>query len=157
MTFRNLVLFVPPSVGRDKVALWGFTRLRIAVIAGQNLPVLVHEEWTTRTRKPLLSNAGPTEMLHIILNDRFHDHRPARPGPPISGYEARLDGEDRRQAPMGRLILRSFPDPRDASIWSMTASANMCSPAGPRPTPIFCKMMRQTQFGHSFRRYDTLR
>jgi 2-aminobenzoate-CoA ligase len=77
--------------------------LRAAVSAGETLPAPIYEEWMAKTGKPMLDGIGSTEMLHIFLTNRFDDHRPASTGRPVTGYEARIVGEDGRESPRGEV------------------------------------------------------
>ena len=57
----------------------------------------------------MLDGIGATEMLHIFISNRFDDHRPACTGKPVSGYQARIVGEDGNEVPrgeVGRLAVR---------------------------------------------------
>ncbi len=49
-------------------------------------------------------------MLHIFITNRFGDHKPGCTGRPVTGYEARIIGEDGREMPrgddVGRLAVR---------------------------------------------------
>ncbi|HQU69128.1 MAG TPA: AMP-binding protein [Albidovulum sp.] len=83
--------------------------LRAAVSAGETLPAPVYEEWQRKTGKPMLDGIGATEMLHIFITNRFEDHHPGTTGKPVTGYEARIVGEDMAELPRGetgRLAVR---------------------------------------------------
>lgn len=83
--------------------------LRAAVSAGETLPAPVYQEWMERTGKPMLDGIGATEMLHIFITNRFDDHRPGCTGRPVTGYEAKIVGEDMAEVArgeVGRLAVR---------------------------------------------------
>lgn len=83
--------------------------LRAAVSAGETLPPPIYEEWMKKTGKPLLDGIGATEMLHIFITNRFGDHKPGCTGRPVTGYEAKIIGEDGAELPdgeVGRLAVR---------------------------------------------------
>ncbi|SFP94061.1 AMP-binding protein [Tranquillimonas alkanivorans] len=83
--------------------------LRAAVSAGETLPAPIYQQWIEKTGKPMLDGIGATEMLHIFISNRFDDHRPACTGKPVTGYEARIVGEDGAELPrgeVGRLAVR---------------------------------------------------
>jgi 2-aminobenzoate-CoA ligase len=83
--------------------------LRAAVSAGETLPAPVYEDWIARTGKPILDGIGATEMLHIFITNRFEDHCAGCTGRPVTGYEARIVGEDMEELPqgeVGRLAVR---------------------------------------------------
>lgn len=110
--------------------------LRAAVSAGETLPAPVYEEWQQKTGKPMLDGIGATEMLHIFISNRFEDHRPGCTGRPVTGYEARIVGEDMAELPRGetgRLAVRGptgcryMDDPRQQNYvrdgWNLTGDA----------------------------------
>ena len=110
--------------------------LRAAVSAGETLPAPVHDEWMAKTGKPMLDGIGATEMLHIFISNRFDDHRPACTGRPVTGYEARIVGDDMAELPrgeVGRLAVRGptgcryMADPRQQDYvregWNLTGDS----------------------------------
>jgi 2-aminobenzoate-CoA ligase len=110
---RATVCFTAPTAYRVMLKAMAegadLSSLRAAISAGETLPGPVYEEWIAKTGKPMLDGIGATEMLHIFITNRFDDHRPACTGRPVTGYEARIVGEDMAQLPrgeVGRLAVR---------------------------------------------------
>ncbi len=112
-THRATICFTAPTAYRVMLKAMAegadLSSLRVAVSAGETLPAPVYEEWIAKTGKPMLDGIGATEMLHIFLTNRFEDHRPGCTGRPVSGYEARVVGEDMVEVPrgvVGRLAVK---------------------------------------------------
>ncbi len=112
-TYRATVCFTAPTAYRAMLAAMeegaDLSSLRAAVSAGEALPAPVYEQWMRKTGKPMLDGIGATELLHIFITNRFDDHRPACTGRPVTGYEARIVGEDGQELPrgeIGRLAVR---------------------------------------------------
>jgi 2-aminobenzoate-CoA ligase len=110
---RATVCFTAPTAYRVMLTAMAdgadLSSLRAAVSAGETLPAPVYEEWMQKTGKPMLDGIGATEMLHIFITNRFEDHRPACTGRPVTGYEAKIVGEDMAELPrgeVGRLAVR---------------------------------------------------
>ena len=117
--------------------------LRAAVSAGETLPGPVFEEWVRKTGKPILDGIGTTEMLHIFITNRFGDAHPGTTGRPVSGYEARIVGDDMQElgrGEVGRLAVRGptgcryLADERQKSYvrdgWNITGDTFMQDEAG---------------------------
>lgn len=111
--YRATVCFTAPTAYRAMLAAMetgaDLSSLRAAVSAGETLPSPVYEDWKAKTGKPMLDGIGATEMLHIFLSNRFDDHAPACTGKPVTGYEAKIIGEDGADLPageVGRLAVR---------------------------------------------------
>ena len=111
--FKATVCFTAPTAYRAMLAAMDkgadLSSLRAAVSAGETLPAPVYEEWRAKTGKPMLDGIGATEMLHIFITNRFDDHRPACTGKPVTGYEAKVIGDDGQDLPRGeagRLAVR---------------------------------------------------
>ena len=138
--FRATVCFTAPTAYRVMLQAMDegadLSSLRAAVSAGETLPAPVYEECMEKTGKPMLDGIGATEMLHIFITNRFDDHRPACTGRPVTGYEARVIGEDGKDMPrgqIGRLAVRGptgcryMADPRQADYvtdgWNVTGDA----------------------------------
>ena len=57
----------------------------------------------------MLDGIGATEMLHIIISNRFDDHKPACTGRVVTGYEAKIIDDQGNDVPfgtVGRLAVR---------------------------------------------------
>lgn len=111
--YKATVCFTAPTAYRVMMRAMDegadLSSLRAAVSAGETLPGPVYDEWMAKTGKPMLDGIGATEMLHIFISNRFDDHRPACTGKPVSGYQARIVGEDGNEVPrgeVGRLAVR---------------------------------------------------
>ena len=111
--FKATICFTAPTAYRAMLAAMeegaDLSSLRAAVSAGETLPAPVYDQWIQQTGKPMLDGIGATEMLHIFITNRFTDHRPACTGKPVTGYEAKIIGEDGHNLPaggVGRLAVR---------------------------------------------------
>ena len=139
-TYRATVCFTAPTAYRVMLAAMeegaDLSSLRAAVSAGETLPAPVYHDWIRKTGKPMLDGIGATEMLHIFITNRFDDHRPACTGKPVTGYEAKIVGEDGQDLPpgeVGRLAVRGptgcryMADKRQAEYvkdgWNLTGDS----------------------------------
>ncbi len=111
--YRATVCFTAPTAYRAMLRAMkegaDLSSLRAAVSAGETLPPPVYEEWIAKTGKPILDGIGATELLHIFISNRFGDHKPGCTGKPVTGYEAKVIGDDGEEVPdgqMGRLAVR---------------------------------------------------
>ncbi len=112
-TYRATVVFTAPTAYRAMLAGMeagaDLSSLRAAVSAGETLPAPIFEAWTRKTGKPILDGIGATELLHIFISNRLDDARPGCTGRVVSGYEARIVGDDMAELPrgeVGRLAVR---------------------------------------------------
>ena len=134
------ICFTAPTAYRAMLAAMeegaDLSSLRAAVSAGETLPAPVYQDWIDKTGKPILDGIGATEMLHIFVSNRFEDHKPACTGKPVTGYEAKILGEDGEELPrgeVGRLAVRGptgcryLADPRQRDYvwqgWNITGDA----------------------------------
>ncbi|MDG1936346.1 MAG: AMP-binding protein [Paracoccaceae bacterium] len=111
--YKATVCFTAPTAYRAMLAAMedgaDLSSLRAAVSAGETLPAPVYNDWIAKTGKPMLDGIGATEMLHIFISNRFNDHKPACTGKPVSGYQAKIIGENNEDLPIGdigRLAVR---------------------------------------------------
>ena len=111
--YRATISFTAPTAYRAMLAAMDkgadLSSLRIAVSAGETLPAPVFEDWTQKTGKPILDGIGATELLHIFISNRLADMKAACTGKPVTGYEARIVGDDMKEVPrgtIGRLAVR---------------------------------------------------
>ena len=111
--YKATVCFTAPTAYRAMLAAMeegaDLSSLRAAVSAGETLPAPVYDDWIAKTGKPMLDGIGATEMLHIFVSNRFDDHKPTCTGKPVTGYEAKIIGEDGTElarGEVGRLAVR---------------------------------------------------
>jgi 2-aminobenzoate-CoA ligase len=112
-TYKATISFTAPTAYRVMLAAMDkgadLSSLRIAVSAGETLPAPVFKDWTEKTGKPILDGIGSTELLHIFITNRLGDAAPACTGKPVTGYEAKVVGDDMKEKPrgeVGRLAVR---------------------------------------------------
>ena len=139
-TYGATISFTAPTAYRVMLRAMeegaDLSSLRCAVSAGETLPSPVFEEWVERTGKPLLDGIGTTEMLHIFISNRLDDATPACTGRPVTGYEAKVVGDDMQELPtgeVGRLAVRGptgcryLADDRQAGYvrdgWNLTGDS----------------------------------
>ena len=111
--YRASIVFTTPTAYRAMLEAMDegadLASLRLAVSAGETLPAPVFEAWTSRTGKPILDGIGTTELLHVFLSNRVGSAEAGSTGVPVTGYEARIVGEDGEELPageVGRLAVR---------------------------------------------------
>ena len=111
--YKASIVFTAPTAYRAMLEAMDdgadLASLRLAVSAGETLPAPVFDEWTARTGKPILDGIGTTELLHIFISNRIDDALAGSTGTPVTGYEARVLGDDGEEAPrgeVGRLAVR---------------------------------------------------
>jgi 2-aminobenzoate-CoA ligase len=112
-TYKATISFTAPTAYRAMLAAMhkgaDLSSLRVAVSAGETLPAPVFEDWMGKTGKPILDGIGSTEMLHIFISNRLGDAAPGSTGKPVTGYEARIVGDDMKDLPraeVGKLAVR---------------------------------------------------
>ena len=112
--FKPTVYYGVPTLYASQLkALESETRdlssLRICVSAGEALPPDIYRRWKERVGVDILDGIGSTEALHIFIANRPGDIRPGSSGRLVSGYDARIVGEDGTEAKpgdSGRLMIR---------------------------------------------------
>jgi 2-aminobenzoate-CoA ligase len=145
--YRATVCFTAPTAYRVMLQAMeegaDLSSLRAAVSAGETLPAPIYEAWQAKTGKPMLDGIGATELLHIFISNRFHDHRPACTGRPVAGYEAKVvdaDGNEVARGTVGRLAVRGptgcryLADDRQQNYvahgWNITGDSFVMDPDG---------------------------
>ncbi|MEX0300050.1 MAG: AMP-binding protein [Kordiimonas sp.] len=138
--YQATVCFTAPTAYRAMMAAMesgaDLSSLRIAVSAGETLPVPVYKEWTVKTGTPILDGIGATEMLHIFISNHLEDAKPGITGRPIAGYEAKIVDDEMNELPdgeVGKLAVRGptgcryLADDRQAKYvkdgWNLTGDA----------------------------------
>ena len=111
--YKATVCFTAPTAYRAMLSAMeegaDLSSLRAAVSAGETLAAPIYNDWMEKTGKPMLDGIGATEMLHIFISNRFDDHKPTCTGRPVTGYQAKVIGEDGTEVPrgtVGRLAVR---------------------------------------------------
>jgi 2-aminobenzoate-CoA ligase len=146
-TYKATISFTAPTAYRAMLGAMhqgaDLSSLRIAVSAGETLPGPVFEDWMAKTGRPILDGIGSTEMLHIFISNRLGDAAPASTGKPVTGYEAKIVGDDMKEKPygeVGKLAVRGptgcryLADKRQDSYvrngWNLTGDAFVRDEAG---------------------------
>ena len=146
-TYKATISFTAPTAYRAMLHAMeqgaDLSSLRIAVSAGETLPAPVFEDWRRKTGKPILDGIGSTEMLHIFITNRIDDLAPGTTGRPVTGYDARIVGDDMSELPrgtVGRLAVRGptgcryLADARQKAYvrngWNLTGDSFMQDTAG---------------------------
>lgn len=83
--------------------------VRLAVSAGEGLPVPLWERFHARFGISILDGIGSTEMLHMFISNRPDDAVPGSSGRLVPGYEARIvdeSGQEVASGQMGELWIR---------------------------------------------------
>ena len=112
-TYKATICFTSPTAYRAMMAAMDkgadLSSLRIAVSAGETLPAPVFDSWTKKTGKTILDGIGSTELLHIFITNRVGDAVAGATGRPVTGYEAKIVGDDMGELPdgtAGKLAVR---------------------------------------------------
>jgi 2-aminobenzoate-CoA ligase len=139
-TYKATISFTAPTAYRAMLGAMhegaDLSSLRVAVSAGETLPAPVFQDWMAKTGKPILDGIGSTEMLHIFISNRLGNASPGSTGTPVTGYEAKIVGDDMDERPrgeVGKLAVRGptgcryLADKRqDAYVrdgWNLTGDA----------------------------------
>jgi 2-aminobenzoate-CoA ligase len=139
-TYKATICFTSPTAYRAMMAAIDngadLSSLRLAVSAGETLPAPVFESWTQKTGKTILDGIGSTELLHIFITNREGDAAPGTTGRPVTGYEAKIVGDDMTELPaggVGKLAVRGptgcryLADSRQTNYvrdgWNLTGDA----------------------------------
>jgi benzoate-CoA ligase family protein len=75
--------------------------VRLAMSAGEALPVALYERWTSHFGLEILDGIGMTEMLHIFLSNQEGAVRPGTTGTAVTGYELKILDDVGAPVPVG--------------------------------------------------------
>jgi benzoate-CoA ligase family protein len=116
----TILTSVPTMIGKMVAAEGEIVRdlssLRVCVSAGEALPAELYHRWKQRFGAEILDGIGSAEMFHIYISNRMGDVRPGSLGKLVSGYEARIVGEDGAEVPRGDV----------GTLWVKGDSAALC-------------------------------
>jgi benzoate-CoA ligase family protein len=79
-----------------------FASVRLAVSAGEPLPVPLQRRFTERFGVEIIDGIGSTESMHIFLSNRPGDIHPGTTGLPVPGYELQLRDANGGLVPQGQ-------------------------------------------------------
>jgi len=77
--------------------------VRVAVSAGEALPVALYERFKARFGIDVIDGIGSTEALHMFIANRPGDIRPGSSGRIVDGYEARILDDEGAPVPVGEI------------------------------------------------------
>jgi benzoate-CoA ligase len=80
-----------------------FSSVRLAVSAGEALPVEIFEKFKLRFGLEILDAIGSTEMLHMFISNVPGKIRPGSCGLPLPGYDAQIVDEQGRPVATGEI------------------------------------------------------
>jgi 2-aminobenzoate-CoA ligase len=79
----------------------GLPSLRVAVSAGEGLPLATRQLWRQATGLDLLDGIGATEMFHIFISSSHSGTREGAIGRVVPGYQAKVVDEQGHEVPHG--------------------------------------------------------
>jgi benzoate-CoA ligase len=101
-TGYGMLLATPPG-GSGAAGDFDLSSLRLAVSAGEALPVALYERFKARFGVDIIDGIGSTEALHMFISNRPGVIRPGSSGVIVPGYEARLLDEAGVETPTGEI------------------------------------------------------
>jgi benzoate-CoA ligase len=87
----------------DRPGDFDLSSVRLAISAGEALPLAVFERFTRRFGLEILDAIGSTEALHMFIANRPGAIRPGSSGQIIPGFEARIVDGDGQPVPPGAI------------------------------------------------------
>ena len=93
------MLATPPA----REACRALAGVRLAVSAGETLPIELHARWRDTFGVEIVEGLGSAELFHIHISNRSGDVRPGWLGRLVPGYEARVVRDDGGDAPDGEI------------------------------------------------------
>lgn len=158
---RVTVLFAVPTMYRlllkqPDFDSFDFSSLRRCVSAAEPLPASVVDEWQDRTGLEVLDGLGTTELTHIFISSRSGSVRAGTLGTPVTGYEARILGEDSRDCPAGTPGLLAVRGPTGARYWRDAHSQRAVIADGWTLTGDICVRDAEGHYTHLCRTDDLI-
>jgi benzoate-CoA ligase family protein len=99
-------------------------KVRLAVSAGEQLPVALYQQWTTHFGVDIIDGIGMTEMLHIFLSNRPGAVRPGTTGVAVPGYDLRIVDTNGHDVPAGHPgMLLVHGESTAVGYWSRYAAS----------------------------------
>jgi benzoate-CoA ligase len=77
--------------------------IRLAVSAGEALPVALYERFKQRFHVDVIDGIGSTEILHMFISNRPGAIRPGSSGLIVDGYEARILDDNHAPVPVNEI------------------------------------------------------
>lgn len=99
------VLFTAPTGYRTMLREGrgdSLSKLRIAVSAGEHLPIETFEAVERASGIRLINGIGATEMLHVFISAAGEDIVPGATGKAVPGYRATVRDDEGNEAPVGQ-------------------------------------------------------
>lgn len=87
--YNSMVRYLESEIGPV-----GFSKLRLAVSAGEPLPATIYDRWTEATGVEILDGLGSSEAEYIFISSFPGRSTPGCSGELIPGWEAKLVDED---------------------------------------------------------------
>jgi len=115
----KLLATPPPPAARRALA-----GVRLAVSAGEMLPLELHARWRAAFGVEIVEGLGSAELFHIHVSNRPGDVRPGWLGRVVPGYDARVVRDDGTDAPDGEI----------GALWVRGASAALHYEGDPERT-----------------------
>jgi benzoate-CoA ligase family protein len=97
----NVPTMVHQMVSHPAAAAQDLSSIRLAISAGEALPVELYRRWKETFGVELLDGLGTAEMWHIFLSNRPGEVRPGTLGKAVPGYEVRVCDDEGRELPPG--------------------------------------------------------
>jgi benzoate-CoA ligase family protein len=114
----TILVNVPAMVAQMVDEPGDLSSLRLAISAGEALPPVLHERWSSAFGVELLDGLGTAEMWHIFVSNLPGRVRPGTIGVPVPGFEVEVRDADGRSLPPGEVgALWVRGDSRAIGYW----------------------------------------
>ncbi|MBT6329817.1 MAG: AMP-binding protein [Kordiimonadaceae bacterium] len=105
-------LFTAPTAYKviiDHLEGRNISSLKTCISAGENLPLIVSDNFYDATGIRLIDGIGATEMIHVFISASGDEIRPGSTGKVVPGYSAEIWGDDDQPlgaGEVGRLVVK---------------------------------------------------